>query len=66
MENKNQTTNDLREFEWEASEFEKTEKEKSWFIMPAIVTIIIGIFALLTDNPLFLVLVILSFIQKQH
>lgn len=63
MEIKNQTTNDLREFEWNAPEFEKTEKEKSWFILPAIITIILGVFALLVDNPLFVVLIILSFVS---
>ena len=56
-------TNDLREFEWEAPEFEKTEKEKSWFVMPAIVAIILGVFALLVDNPLFVVLIVLSFVS---
>jgi len=55
--------NDLREFEWEAPEFEKTEKEKSWFIMPAIVVIILGVFALLTDNSLFLVVIITGFVS---
>ena len=54
---------ELKEFEWEAPEFEKIEKEKSWFVLPAIVAIILGIFALLTDSPLFLVLVILSFVS---
>jgi len=64
MEKTNQTkTSDLQKFEWEAPEFEKTEKEKSWFIMPAIVAIILCVFALLTDNPLFVVLVILSFVS---
>jgi len=38
--------NKLKEFEWKALEFEKTEKTKSWFIIPGIITIIIGIFAL--------------------
>jgi len=55
--------NDLREFEWEAAEFEKTEKEKSWFIMPAIVVIVLGVFALLTDNYLFLVVIITGFVS---
>lgn len=52
---------ELKEFEWEAPEFEKTEKEKSWFIMPAIVAIIICIFAIIIDNYLFVLLIVLSF-----
>ena len=51
----------LKEFEWEAPEFEKKEKTKSWFIIPALVAIALGIFALLSDNILFLVLVLLGF-----
>jgi hypothetical protein len=56
-------TSELKTFKWEAPEFEKTEKEKSWFIMPAIVAIILCVFALLTDNPLFVVLVITGFLS---
>ena len=51
----------LQEFEWEAPEFEKKEKNKSWFIAPAIVAIGLGIFALLTDNVLFLIVILLGF-----
>jgi len=53
--------NKLKEFEWKALEFEKTEKTKSWFIIPGIITIIIGIFALLTENILFLIIIVLAF-----
>jgi hypothetical protein len=64
MEKTDQTkTNEPREFEWETAEFEKTEKEKSWFIMPAIIAIILCVFALITDNPLFVVLVIAGFVS---
>ena len=52
---------ELKEFEWEAPEFEKTEKSKSWFIIPAVIAIILGIIALATDNILFLILVLLGF-----
>jgi len=52
---------ELKEFEWEAPEFEKTEKNKSWFIIPAVIAIILGIIALATDNILFLILVLLGF-----
>jgi len=63
MNNKDKNIKEeLGEFEWEAPEFEKTEKEKSWFIMPLIIAIILGVFALLTDNYLFLVLIIVGFI----
>ena len=51
----------LQEFEWEAPEFEKREKNKSWFIWPAIIAIFLGIVALVTDNVLFLILVLLGF-----
>ncbi|MBU4285113.1 hypothetical protein KKF60_00960 [Patescibacteria group bacterium] len=60
MENDNQE-NLLKEFEWRTLEFEKTEKNKSWFIFPAIIVIILGIIALITDNLLFLVLILLGF-----
>jgi len=53
---------ELEEFEWEAPEFEKRGKAKSWFIFPAILTIILGIIALLTDNILFLIFIILAFV----
>jgi len=52
---------ELKEFEWEAPEFEKTKKNKSWFIIPAVIAIILGIVALATDNILFLILVLLGF-----
>jgi len=52
---------ELKEFEWEAPEFEKKEKTKSWFILPAIIAIIFGIIALITDNVLFLIFIILAF-----
>ena len=52
---------ELKEFEWEAPEFEKTEKSKSWFIIPAVIAIILGIIALATNNILFLILVLLGF-----
>ncbi|HUT96076.1 MAG TPA: hypothetical protein VMW82_00695 [Candidatus Paceibacterota bacterium] len=61
MENNNQE-NLLKEFTWEAPEFEKTEKNKSWFIFPAIIVIILGIIALITDNILFLILILLAFL----
>lgn len=51
----------LKEFEWQAPEFDKKEKTKSWFILPGIITIALGIFALLTENILFLILIILGF-----
>jgi len=54
-------TNELKEFAWEAPEYERKEKEKSWFIIPAIIAVAICVFALLTDNYLFMILVILSF-----
>jgi hypothetical protein len=55
-------TSELKEFEWEAPEFEKTEKQKSWFIMPAIVAIILCVFAIIIDSYLFALLIILSFV----
>lgn len=55
------TISELKEFEWEAEEFEKKDKEKSWFVMPAIIAIILAVFALLIDNYLLIVLVVLSF-----
>ena len=51
----------LQEFEWRAPEFDKKEKSQSWFILPAIIAIIFGVIALLTDNILFLILVLLGF-----
>jgi hypothetical protein len=60
MENNN-PENLLKEFEWEAPEFEKTEKNKSWFILPAVIVIILGIIALATNNVLFLILILLGF-----
>jgi len=47
---------ELQTFEWEAPEFEKKEKTNSWFIIPAIITIILGFIALFTENFLFLIL----------
>lgn len=58
------TTNEeinLQEFEWEAPEFEKKDKSKSWFVAPAIIAIGLGVFALLSDNILFLVVILLGF-----
>jgi len=57
---KTQTT--LQEFEWQAPEFEKKAKTKSWFIIPAIITIVLGIIALLIENILFLIFIILAFL----
>jgi hypothetical protein len=54
--------NELKTFEWETPEFEKVEKEKSWFIMPAIIAIILCVFSLIIDNYLFVLLIILSFV----
>ena len=51
----------LQEFEWQAPEFEKKEKTKSWFILPAIITIILGVIALIAENTLFLIFIILAF-----
>jgi len=51
----------LQSFEWRAPEFDKTEKNKSWFVVPGIIAIILGIVALLIDNILLLVLVLLGF-----
>lgn len=52
----------LQEFVWKAPEFPKKQKDKSWFIFPAIITVILGIFALVTESILFLIAIILSFI----
>jgi len=51
----------LQTFEWQALEFDKTEKNKSWFILPGIIAIILGIIALLIDNILLLILILLGF-----
>lgn len=51
----------LQEFEWKAPEFDKKEKSKSWFIIPGIITIVLGIFALVAENILFLIVIILAF-----
>ena len=51
----------LQTFEWRAPEFDKIEKNKSWFIIPGIIAIALGIIALLIDNILLLVLVLLGF-----
>jgi 1,4-dihydroxy-2-naphthoate octaprenyltransferase len=48
-------------FEWHAPEFEKRAKTKSWFIIPAIIAIVLGIIALATENILFLILILLGF-----
>lgn len=53
---------ELKELEWKAPEFDKKEKSKSWFIIPAIITIVIGLFALLNENILFLIAIILAFL----
>jgi hypothetical protein len=55
------TEQKLQSFEWQAPEFEKKEKNKSWFFIPAIIAIILGIVALLIDNILLLVLILLGF-----
>jgi hypothetical protein len=52
---------ELQTFEWQAPEFEKKDKSNSWFIIPAIITIILGIIALATENILFLLLILLAF-----
>ncbi|MFZ5559222.1 MAG: hypothetical protein ACOZAL_00270 [Patescibacteria group bacterium] len=52
---------ELQEFNWETPEFEKKEKTKSWFIVPAFLTIVFGIIALISDNILFLIFIILAF-----
>ena len=52
---------ELQTFEWRAPEFEKIDKNKSWFVLPAIITIILGIIAIATDNILFLILILLGF-----
>lgn len=51
----------LLEFEWKAPEYDKKEKTKSWFIIPAIITIVLGLIALFTENILFLIFIILAF-----
>jgi len=51
----------LREFEWKAKEFPKKEKNKSWFIIPGLITIALGIFALATESFLFLIAIVLGF-----
>jgi len=51
----------IQEFEWKTLEFEKKEKNKSWFIVPALITIAFGIFALITESFLFLVTIVLAF-----
>ncbi len=62
MKNKEQKTIPLKEFEWQAPEFSKKEKTKSWFIIPAIITIGLGLFALFSENFLFLIAIILAFL----
>jgi len=62
MKNNKEEKIDLKEFAWEAPEFEKKEKDKSWFVFPAILTIILGIIALVTENILFLIFIILAFV----
>ena len=52
---------DLQTFEWEAPEFEKKEKTNTWFIVPAIITVMLGLIALFMENFLFLVLILLAF-----
>jgi len=52
---------ELKEFLWEAPEFEKTEKGKSWLIIPAIITIVLGVISLITENILFLIFILLAF-----
>lgn len=51
----------FKELEWKALEFPKKKKAKSWFIIPGLITIALGIFALLTDNILFLIAIVLTF-----
>jgi len=62
MKNKEQKIILLQEFKWQAPEFDKKEKTKSWFIVPAIITIGLGLFALFTENFLFLIAIILAFL----
>jgi len=54
-------TNETKEFSWEALEYERNPKEKSWFLIPAIIAIGLGLFGVFTDNYLFTILVILCF-----
>jgi len=62
MKNNKEEKFELKEFEWKAPEFEKKEKTKSWFIFPAIITIVLGIIALIAENILFLIFIILAFV----
>jgi len=55
-------TQEITEFVWEAFEYEKKEKSKTWFIIPAIIAIGLGILGILTDSYLFTILVILAFL----
>lgn len=52
----------MKTFEWKAPEFPKKEKSKSWFVVPGLITVIVGLFALLTENILFLIAIILAFV----
>lgn len=61
IETNKKTEPELKEFLWEAPEFEKTEKGKSWLIIPAIITIILGVISLITENILFLIFILLAF-----
>lgn len=51
----------IKEFKWEAPEFDKKEKSKSWFIIPAIITIVLGLLALFSENILFLIVIVMAF-----
>jgi len=62
METNKEEKLELKEFEWEAPEFEGKEKTKSWFFIPAVITIVLGIIALIMDNFLFLIFIILAFV----
>jgi hypothetical protein len=51
----------LPQIEWKAPEFPNRKKSKSWFIIPALITIAVGVFALITENLLFLIVIVLGF-----
>ncbi len=62
MKNNKEEKIELKEFEWEAPEFEKKKKSSSWFILPAIITIALGIISLIAENILFLIFIVLAFV----
>jgi len=54
-------TQEIAGFIWEAPEYEKKEKTKSWFIIPAVIAAGLGILGIFTDNYLFAILLVLAF-----